>query len=150
MGCGGYFWNRRSVCDFSQSKNLDPVPETISLRWKQVSQRLTITRGPARVLTTLWHFRPRRFQHGSRWAGSSRASIHDAFVTAGLPTNASAVWSESRSATSHFHLIEIAEYVRPDDARIAAVADSHGEHIIRIVDLGGYAVPIGLDATGGT
>ena len=83
-------------------------------------------------------------------AGFSRASIQDAFVTAGLPTNAIAVWSESRSATSHFHLIEIAEYVRPDDARIAAVADSHGEHIIRIVDLGGYAVPIGLDATGGT
>ena len=83
-------------------------------------------------------------------AGFSRASIQDAFVTAGLPTNAIAVWSESRSATSHFHLIEIAEYVRPDDARIAAVADSHGEHIIRIVDLGGYAVPIGLDATGET
>ena len=83
-------------------------------------------------------------------AGFSRASIQDAFVTAGLPTNAIAVWSESRSATSHFHLIEIAEYVRPDDARISAIADSHGEHIIRIVDLGGYAVPIGLDATGET
>ena len=83
-------------------------------------------------------------------AGFSRASIQAALVTAGLPTNAIAVWSESQSATSHIHLIEIAEYVRPDDARIAAVADSHGEHIIRIVDLGGYAVPIGLDATGGT
>ena len=83
-------------------------------------------------------------------AGFSRASIQDAFVTAGLPTNAITVWSESQSATSHFHLIEISEYVRPDDARIAAIADSHGEHIIRIVDLGGYAMPIGLDATGET
>jgi hypothetical protein len=30
IGCGGYFWNRRSDCDFSQSKNLDPLPEMIS------------------------------------------------------------------------------------------------------------------------
>ena len=75
-------------------------------------------------------------------AGFSRASIQEAFVTAAIPGRTVAVWSETDSAASHLHLIEIAEYIRPDDARMAAVADAHGEQIIRITDLGGYAVPI--------
>ena len=81
-------------------------------------------------------------------ADFSRGSLQEAFVDAGLPAKAIAVWTESRSATSHLHLIEIADFIRPDDPRIAAVADSHREQNIRIVDLGGYAVPIGLDLKG--
>lgn len=81
-------------------------------------------------------------------AGFSRDSIQEAFVAAGLPAKTIAVWNELRSDTSHLHLIEIAGFVRPDDPRIAAMADSHGEHILRIVDLGGYAVPIGRDLFG--
>lgn len=80
-------------------------------------------------------------------AGFSRGSIQNAFVTAGMPTKAIAVWNESQSAECHLHLIEIAEYIRPDDPRIAGVADSHGEQIIRIIDLGGYAMPIGRGFT---
>ncbi len=82
-------------------------------------------------------------------AGFSRGGIRDAFATAGMAAKALAVWSEKRSSASHLHLMEVAGYVEPDDPRIAAVADSHGEHIIRIVDLGGYAVPIGHGHTGG-
>ncbi len=78
-------------------------------------------------------------------AGFSRGGVQEAFVNAGLEANAVAVWSESDGAASHLHLMEVAGYVRADDARIAAIADSHGEHINRIVDLGGYAVPIGRD-----
>ncbi len=81
-------------------------------------------------------------------ADFSRGSLQEAFVDAGLPAKAIAVWTESRSATSHLHLIEIADFVRPDDPRIAAVADSHREQNIHIVDLGGYAMPIGLDLKG--
>jgi len=80
--------------------------------------------------------------------GFSRGGIQEAFITAGLPANTIAVWSESRKATSHLHLIEIAAYIQPDDDRIATVADAHGEHIIRITNLGGYAVPIGRDFSG--
>ena len=76
-------------------------------------------------------------------AGFSRGGVQEAFVTAGIPAKAIAVWSESPSAASHLHLIEIAEYIRPNDGRITAIADSHGEQIIRIVDLGGYAAPMG-------
>lgn len=79
--------------------------------------------------------------------GFSRRGIQDAFVTAGMAAKTLAVWSEKRSSTSHLHLMEVAGYVEPDDPRIAAVTDSHGEHIIRIVDLGGYAVPIGRGAS---
>ena len=74
----------------------------------------------------------------------SRGGIQDAFVTAGLAANTLAVWSEKRSSTSHLHLMEVAGHVEPDDARIAMVADSQRNKIIRIVDLGGYAVPIGF------
>ena len=81
-------------------------------------------------------------------ADFSRGSLQEAFVDAGLPAKAIAVWTESRSATSHLHLIEIADFIRPDDPRITSVADSHREQNIRIVDLGGYAVPIGLDLKG--
>ncbi len=81
-------------------------------------------------------------------ADFSRGSLQEAFVDAGQPAKAIAVWTESRSATSHLHLIEIADFIRPDDPRIAAVADSHREQNIQIVDLGGYAVPIGLDLKG--
>lgn len=81
-------------------------------------------------------------------AGFSRGGVQQAFVTASIPANTIAVWSESKSAKSHLHLVEIAGYMRPNDARIAAVADSYGEQIIRIVDLGGYALPIGRGFTG--
>ncbi len=81
-------------------------------------------------------------------ADFSRGSLQEAFVAAGLPAKAIAVWTESRAATSHLHLIEIADFIRLDDPRIASVADSHREQNIRIVDLGGYAVPIGLDLKG--
>lgn len=74
----------------------------------------------------------------------SRGGIQDAFVTAGLAANTLAVWSEKRSSASHLHLMEVAGHVEPDDARIAMVADSQRNKIIRIVDLGGYAVPIGF------
>lgn len=74
----------------------------------------------------------------------SRGGIQDAFVTAGMAAKALAVWSEKRSSTSHLHLMEVAGHVEPDDARIAMVADSQRKQIIRIVDLGGYAVPIGF------
>jgi chorismate mutase-like protein len=77
--------------------------------------------------------------------GFSRGGIQKAFITAGLPANAIAVWSESRDPVSHLHLVEIAAYIEPDDPRIAAVADSHGEQIIRMTALGGYAMPIGHD-----
>ncbi len=82
-------------------------------------------------------------------AGFSRGSIRDAFAAAGMAAKALDVWSEKRSSDSHLHLMEVAGYVESDDPRIVAVADSHGEHIIRIVDLGGYAVPIGRGDTGG-
>src|SRR5260370_898446 len=56
-GCGGYFGNRRSVCDSRQSKKREPFAETTFFIWAQASQRLWIILAPFRrtlaFITTL-------------------------------------------------------------------------------------------------
>ncbi len=79
----------------------------------------------------------------------SRASLKQAFVSANFPANDIAVWRESDTAEARFHLIEVADYVAPDDPRLDAVAADTGDQIIRIIGLGGYAVPLGRRTGGG-
>lgn len=75
----------------------------------------------------------------------SRSSIQDAFAKAGLAVETVASWSEKRASASHLYLMEVDGFVKPDDSRIAAIVKSQGKKIIRIADLGGYAVPIRRD-----
>ncbi len=74
----------------------------------------------------------------------SRASVRDAFAAAGLSATDLAAWRDPESAEARLHLIEIAEFVGPDDARLESVLRLLGESAVGIVPLGGYAVPIAL------
>lgn len=40
IGWGGYFGNRRSVCDSRQSRNREPRPDTTSRMWLHDSHKL--------------------------------------------------------------------------------------------------------------
>ena len=82
--------------------------------------------------------------------GISRASLKDAFEAAGMSATDIAVWRGGKAAKTRLHLIEVADYVGPDDSRVAAVATGLGERILRTIGLGGYAVPIaGSNRPGG-
>ena len=82
-------------------------------------------------------------------AGISRASLKQAFVSAHVPANDIAVWREPDAAGTSFHLIEVADYVAPDDPRLAAVAKDAGDQIVRVIGLGGYAAPLAQRIGGG-
>ncbi len=76
----------------------------------------------------------------------SRASLKEAFVAGGLPATDIAAWEDVENPRMRLHLIEIAEFVGANDARLAAVAAAMDEQVARIIELGGYAMPmIGLD-----
>ncbi len=80
----------------------------------------------------------------------SRATLKEAFVASGLPANDIAVWEDAENPGERLHLIEIDEFVGEGDARLADVGEIMGEHVIRIIHLGGYAVPmIGFGADDG-
>ena len=82
-------------------------------------------------------------------AGISRASLKQAFDSADVPANDIAVWRESDTAGARFHLIEVADYVTPDDPRLDAVAEDAGDQIVRVIGLGGYAAPLARPIGGG-
>ncbi|MFQ5958457.1 MAG: chorismate mutase [Alphaproteobacteria bacterium] len=73
----------------------------------------------------------------------SRGSLKEAFVASGLPANDIAAWEDAENPRTRLHLIEIAEFVGEDDARLADVAWAMGDQVVRIIELGGYAVPMG-------
>ena len=82
-------------------------------------------------------------------AGLSRKSLKEAFIAGGLPASDIEVWSEDAAAENRFHLVSVADFVGPGDARLDAAADRLGEQITRIIGLGGYAVPIGRPQSAG-
>ncbi|MFQ5784592.1 MAG: chorismate mutase [Alphaproteobacteria bacterium] len=73
----------------------------------------------------------------------SRARVRDAFVAGGLAADAIAAWQDRENPQSRMHLMEIADYVDAGDPRLAAVETGFGERVVRMVALGGYAVPLG-------
>ncbi len=73
----------------------------------------------------------------------SRGNLETAFAAAGLPASDVAVWRQGGDDGTCLHLIEVADFVGRDDARTAAVKAELGERIGRVIELGGYARPLG-------
>ncbi len=75
----------------------------------------------------------------------SRTRLKSAFNDARLPANDVAAWQDADHPDSRLHLIEIGDFVGPDDDRVAAVLERMGDQMSRIIGLGGYALPVGRD-----
>ncbi len=73
----------------------------------------------------------------------SRDTLNEAFTTAGLAASIVAVWRDADNGETRLHLAQAADFLAPDDARLAALAAALAERVLRIVPLGGYAVPLG-------
>ncbi len=73
----------------------------------------------------------------------SRDRLNEALKTAGLPASVVAVWRDADGGESRLHLVQAADFLAPDDARLTALGAAPAERILRIVPLGGYAVPLG-------
>ena len=81
----------------------------------------------------------------------SRSTITDGLVAAGLPAADIATWQDPSAPDTRLHLIRIGEYVADDDPRVARATEQLGEALVRVVPLGGYAVPLDVpnDRDGG-
>ncbi len=73
----------------------------------------------------------------------SRDTLNEAFTTAGLAASIVAVWRDADNGETRLHLAQAADFLAPDDARLAALAAALAERVLRIVPLGGYAAPLG-------
>jgi chorismate mutase-like protein len=73
----------------------------------------------------------------------SRDRLNEALKAAGLPASIVAVWRDASTGETRLHLAKAADFLTPDDARFAALGEALAERILRIVPLGGYAVPLG-------
>jgi chorismate mutase-like protein len=74
----------------------------------------------------------------------SRARLKEALNADGLPAKDLAAWQDAGTSESRLHLIEVGDFVGPGDARTAAVLEKMGDHVGRVIRLGGYALPLGL------
>jgi chorismate mutase/prephenate dehydratase len=74
----------------------------------------------------------------------SRAKVVDALAGSGLSVGQQIVEGDGSGTASQFHLLDIADFVQADDARLAAACLLLGA--VRVTRLGGYAVPIAVDA----
>lgn len=73
----------------------------------------------------------------------SRDRLNEALKAAGLSASVVAVWRDADGGESRLHLVQAADFLAPDDARLTALGAAPAERILRIVPLGGYAVPLG-------
>lgn len=73
----------------------------------------------------------------------SRDRLNEALKAAGLSASVVAVWRDADGGESRLHLVQAADFLAPDDARLTALGAAPAECILRIVPLGGYAVPLG-------
>ena len=76
-------------------------------------------------------------------ANVSRAKLTDALVDSGLPANIIAVWQDRANRESRVFLVEIADFSAPGDPRLGRFEKVMKAENIRLVPLGGYAVPLG-------
>ena len=73
----------------------------------------------------------------------SRDRLNEALKAVGLPASIVAVWRDAGNGETRLHLAQATDFLTPDDARFAALGEALAERILRIVPLGGYAVPLG-------
>lgn len=71
----------------------------------------------------------------------SRGRFKELFDVVGMPSNSICTWHTRDPEAPSVHLVEVNDYVAPDDARIQALIQRFGEVPVRVTTLGGYAVP---------
>lgn len=74
--------------------------------------------------------------------GVSRDRLFDAFAGAGLPANWLDSYSNGASEKGRLYLFEVEDYVVEDDPRIGKIAERLSDVNLRLVPVGGYAVPL--------
>lgn len=73
----------------------------------------------------------------------SRGRLKEQFEAAGLPAIGLCTAASRDPSGLSCHLVEIADFLAPRDARLDILADRMGGRLERAVMLGGYAVPLG-------
>lgn len=73
----------------------------------------------------------------------SRARLLDDMAACGLEPGFCSVWrDERRGDHGSSHLVDVAGFVAPDDPRLAALLARAHDSMLRVVPVGGYAVPL--------
>jgi chorismate mutase / prephenate dehydratase len=72
----------------------------------------------------------------------SRGRLKDALDAVGLRPIGFRSWLVRESSGESLHLAEIADFVAPNDPRLAAFAGQMGDILLRAAVIGGYAVPL--------
>lgn len=72
----------------------------------------------------------------------SRSRFLAAMQAAGFEPSYIAAWQDNQDPNSWLHLVEIGDFVSPDDARVERLAGSEENAIVRALQAGGYAVPL--------
>lgn len=72
----------------------------------------------------------------------SRGRFKDVFESAGLPAVGFCTWHARDPNGSSIHLVEVADFVDPQDPRLATLVERLGDIPARVNTIGGYAVPV--------
>lgn len=81
-------------------------------------------------------------------ADLSRGRLKDALEANRLPPTSFCTWHSRDPKGPSVHLVEIADFVAPDDPRVAALIGRLSEMPVRVITLGGYAVPLSFPQDG--
>jgi hypothetical protein len=82
--------------------------------------------------------------------GKSRTGLAMLLKEVGLQARLAAAGRIAEKSVPDEILLEVAGFVGKGDPRLAALAESAGDAIARIVPIGGFANPIAMPATSGT
>ena len=74
----------------------------------------------------------------------SRGRLKETLESVGLPAVSFCTWHGRESNGPSQHLVEIADFVDNEDARLAALVERLGDIPVRVNTIGGYAVPLTL------
>lgn len=77
-------------------------------------------------------------------ADMSRGRLKDTLEAVGLPPISFCSWLGRVAAAGAFHLVEVADFVRPDDSRLQTLEQRLGPILVRAHSIGGYAVPLAI------
>ena len=78
----------------------------------------------------------------------SRGRFKDYMDAVGLRANSICTWHSYSPEGPSVHLVEVSDYVDPNDARLSALLRRFGDVPVRVTTLGGYAVPFGHHSDG--
>jgi chorismate mutase len=76
---------------------------------------------------------------------TSRSRLVSAMEADGLEPGFVAEWQDSADPNTWLRLVEIAQFVAPDDPRMGLLRERSDGSITRVMQVGGYAEPLGAD-----